>query len=427
MPNPAAFRVLARAFLGGEQSPEGIAARGAVVLGREWQWLQALAKRYLRFAEGKTRPRHRDVVEFLRRDAGLRRTKYFHSLAVSVWQTQPEEMRPAAAAADWPLPRIESCGDLADWLHIAPAELDWYADLKDLNTRAGASGLQHYHWRLLPKKSGGVRVIEAPKRNLKEIQRRILAEILELVPAHPAVHGFVKGRSIRTFAAPHAGRSVVLRMDLQDFFPGFRAARIQALFRTFGYPEAVADRLGGLCTNALRGREAPEIYRRPHLPQGAPTSPALANICSYRLDCRLAGLAEAAAVDYTRYADDLAFSGGPDFVRGAKRFSAHVAAILLDEGFAVNFRKTRIMRQGVRQHLAGLVVNSHVNVDRGDYDELKAILTNCVRHGLESQNRKAHPAFREHLAGRVGFVESVNLARGKKLRAILDGIAMDSA
>ena len=88
----------------------------------------------------------------------------------------------------------------------------------------------------------------------------------------------------------------------------------------------------------------------------------------------------------------------------------------------MNHRKTRIMRQGARQHLAGLVVNQHMNVQRTDFDLLKATLTNCARLGPDSQNRRDHPSFRAHLQGRVGFVESINPARGKRLRAILERI-----
>ena len=148
---------------------------------------------------------------------------------------------------------------------------------------------------------------------MKAVQRQILAGILNRVPAHPAVHGFVRGRSIKSFAEPHAGKVVVLRMDLKDFFPSVRRARVQALFRTLGYPEIAADLLGGIVTtrtprDVLRGfkgddlAEMRRMYEQSHLPQGAPTSPALANACCWRLDCRLAGLAEAAGAAYTRYA-----------------------------------------------------------------------------------------------------------------------------
>ena len=121
-------------------------------------------------------------------------------------------------------------------------------------------------------------------------------------------------------------------------------------------------------------------------------------------------------------ATHLAFSGTEELERRIERFSTHVAAILHEEGFAVHHRKTRIMRQGVRQYLAGLVANQRINVIRTDFDRLKATLTNCVRRGPESQNREAHPSFRLHLEGRVRFVETINPEKGKRLRAIFETI-----
>ena len=145
----------------------------------------------------------------------------------------------------------------------------------------------------------------------------------------------------------------------------------------------------------------------------------------YRADCRLSALARAAGATYTRYADDLAFSGGEQFEKGVDRFAAHVAAILHEEGFAVNHRKTRVMRRGVRQYLAGVVTNEHPNVVRADFDRLKAILTNCARHGPASQNRDGHAAFRAHLEGRVAFVEMINPQKGARLRRIFEKIAWE--
>jgi len=372
-------------------------------------------------------------MQFLRDDPGFRKawSKYFHELSVARWLTEPPQMQPVAVAARWELPAIESVGVLAEWLGLKIGELEWFADLKALGYKRPIPRLSHYHYRVLAKQSGNIRLIEAPKSRLKELQRQILSQILEKIPPHPAAHGFLKGRSIKTFVAPHVGQYVVLRLDLRDYFPTLAGARIQAFFRTLGYPEAVADLLGGICTNAVprdawkesdwnmdptRLREARVLYSRSHLPQGAPTSPALANLCSYRADSRLAGLARAVGATFTRYADDLAFSGSDAFERRVERFSTHVAAILTEEGFGVNHRKTRIMRQGVRQHLAGLVANQHLNIIRHDYDRLKAMLTNCVRHLPRGQNHASHPQFRSHLEGRVAFVEMVNPARGQRLR-----------
>jgi hypothetical protein len=436
MPNPYLVKALAASFLAGEMSVDLVAARGVRTLGRRWRWLRPLARRYVSTFRGGVRPASREVIRFLKADEGFRRacSKYSHQLSVKHWLNRSQRMLPVPAAQSWKVPAIESVAALADWLGITIDELLWFADLKGLRRLKSSSQLRHYHYRILIKRSGAVRLIEAPKARLKALQKQILTQILNKVPPHPAAHGFLKGRSIKTFAAPHAGKRVVVRMDLRDFFPTIGAARIQSFFRTAGYPESVAGLLAGICTNAAPRdlwqepgldverallREARNLYSRPHLPQGAPTSPALANLCAYRIDCRLAGLASAVAADYSRYADDLAFSGNDQFENCVERFSIHAAVILDEEGFAVHHRKTRIMRQGVRQHLAGLVTNDHINIMRPDFDRLKAILTNCARLGPSSQNRDGHPRFRAHLEGRIAFVEMINPVKGQRLRKIL--------
>jgi hypothetical protein len=196
--------------------------------------------------------------------------------------------------------------------------------------------------------------------------------------------------------------------------------------------------VAGLCTNrvpsALWHRpDAPEpgpdawrtrqLYRGTHLPQGAPTSPALANLCAYRLDCRLAGLAASAGATYTRYADDLAFSGDGPFARSVDRFLALAGSIAIEEGFAIQHRKTRVMRRGARQRLAGAVLNDRPNIARDDYDALKATLHNCLKHGPEAQNREGHNDFRAHLAGRIAHVATLNPERAARLRAVFERVA----
>jgi len=423
MQQAALISVLARSLLAGELDVEEARARAERTLGRRWRWLRTLASRYVAAFGGHTRPRHRDVVQFLLADRGFARAraKYRHEITIARWIAEPQRMQPAGAALAWKLPTLDSEGDLAAWLGTSDDELEWFADLKGL----AHDRFEHYSYRILPKRSGGVRLMESPKPRLKALQRRILAEILDRIPMHPAVHGFVKGRSIVTNARPHVGQRVVLRLDLEDFFPAFPAARVQALFRTLGYPEGVAARLAGICTNGAPrsvGREARALYRHPHLPQGAPSSPALANLMAYRLDCRLAGLAKSADALYTRYADDLTFSGGEAFKCGVKRFAAHAAGIALEEGFSVNHNKTRIMRQGVRQQVAGVVVNRKVAVRRKDVELLEAILINCARRGPASQNRAGVENFRAHLEGRVGFVAMVDEAKGRRLKALLGRI-----
>ncbi|MDT8389695.1 MAG: reverse transcriptase family protein [Lentisphaeria bacterium] len=277
------------------------------------------------------------------------------------------------------------------------------------------------------KPTGGWRLVEEPLYLLKTAQRCILHGILDRVPLHPAACAFTASRSVVDYAAPHVGRKVVLHLDIRNFFPSIRASRIHAMLTTLGFAAPVARLITGLCTSTVplkicRQHEGGEIYSSPHLPQGAPSSPALANIAAFRLDCRLAAAARSAGASYTRYADDLAFSGDANFARGIKRFLTLVWRIVYDEGFEIHHRKTRLMHQSVRQRLCGLVVNERINIDRQSYDRLKAILTNCLRHGLETQNRQGHPDFREHLRGRIAYVEQINPVKGARLLSLFDAL-----
>ncbi|HEY3988352.1 MAG TPA: reverse transcriptase family protein [Acidobacteriaceae bacterium] len=428
-------QALAHAVLAGDPELPAILARGEILLGRPWPWLRATAKRYLRTFTGITRPRHREVVAFLLADRSFRFAchKFGAELAIRNRLIGPEPMQPRGIFASLPLPQFDSIAALAAWLHLDINELEWFADLKGLSARSSQPALRHYKPVVIAKPFGDIRLIEAPKVRLKHLQRQLLTGILDLIPPHSAAHGFLKHRSIRSYVAPHIARAAVLRMDLRSFFPSIPRSRIQAIFRTFGYPEHVAWVLGALSTTSTpphvwrncgsdcdpqQLQIARALYRRTHLPQGAPTSPAIANLCCWRLDNRLAGLARAAGATYTRYADDIAFSGDEAFAKHAARFAIHVAAIAMEEGFHVHHRKTRLMRPGVRQHLAGLVVNQRANIPRHDFDELKAILTNSIRTGPDAQNRARHPDFRAHLAGRIAFVESIHPIRGQRLRAL---------
>lgn len=303
-------RTLAAAFVAGDLDVEGLVERGSEVLGKRWRWLRPLAQRVAARFGDRTRPRQTDVAEFIRGDSGFARASRKHELRVANALSPPSLMCPVPVAKAWPVPSIRTVGQLAEWLGVTVDELEWFADLRGLEFKRNEGRLRHYHYRPLAKGLGHVRLIEAPKARLKEIQRRILTDILNQIPPHTAAHGFRRHGSIRSFAAPHVGKAVVLKIDLQDFFPSIRAARIQAVFRTVGYPENVADLLGGLCTNSApldvwdnccdlpdgRKRHLRWLYAQPHLPQGAPTSPALANLCAYRLDCRLAGLALASGL-----------------------------------------------------------------------------------------------------------------------------------
>ena len=349
---------------------------------------------------------------------------------------KPPKFAPAPRFAGLDIPRLTTEGDLAAWLGLSAEHLEWFADQRRQQVRTVNAILQHYDYVFVPKSSGPPRLVEAPKPKLKALQRRILREILDKLPPHDCAFGFVAGRSCLDAAQQHAGEANVIALDLKDFFAGTPLKRVHGIFRSFGYPWAVARNLTDLCSTATpeavfmrlpRDKRhdwaTRRLYQTRHLAQGAPTSPALANFAAWGLDARLQGLAARLGCHYTRYADDLAFSGDGELAGRPGRLSNAIEAIVADEGYRLNAGKTRVMRTGRRQRLTGVVVNEHVNVPRTAFDCLKAILHNCVTHGPVSQNRAGAADFRAHLDGRIAWVEQVNPPRGEKLRAIYDLIA----
>lgn len=434
---------LADTFLAREASVDGMIAAATWALGRPWPWMPAVC--------GALHARTADHFYAFSRDelAQLINDDPAYELAWQPGGVHPQILhycidtpiapeRPAWLAA-LELPALATVGDLAQWLNVPPAELGWFADQWRI-TGPSAPALQHYHQRWVPKRAGGLRLIEIPKSRLRTMQRKILHQLLDRVPPHAAAHGFRRAHSCLTHAALHTGQACVIRMDLKNFFPSIPAARVHALFATLGYASSVAGMLARLCTTrtpasafesaavhaALRWDERAAL-RSPHLPQGSPCSPALANLCAHRLDMRLAALADTLGARYSRYADDLVFSGGVALARAMARFHPQVGAIAIEEGFALNMRKTRLMRTATRQRITGIVVNRHPNIARADIDVLKATLTNCARHGPASQNRDARPNWQAYLSGKVAYVQMVNPTRGLRLRALFESIAWPTA
>ncbi len=430
---------LADAVLAGPADTAAMARTMTDALGQSWPWVLPVCRRLRRRAGDDLHAYTRDEV------ADIICDHVGYDQAWSTPETVPRIHRYCLQAARPPektpwqaelaVPALATMGDLARWLCLPVAELAWYADQWRTNTPSTPQ-MRHYHYRWVPKQSGGVRLIEAPKLRLRAIQTRLLRRLLDQVAPHPAAHGFRRGHSCLTHASLHTGQAVLIRMDLKDFFPSIPASRVHALFAKLGYAHSVAAVLARLATHRtpslawsalpLATRPTPTTQsqlRERHLPQGAPSSPALANLCAFRLDIRLHALAQSLGARYSRYADDLAFSGPSAFARAAERFHVRVAAIALEEGFVLNTRKTRVMRAGVRQQLTGIVVNRHPNLARDEYDRLKAILTNCARHGPVSQNRDGRDNFRAHLEGKINYLAQLNPPRAAKLRRIFERIA----
>ncbi|MEV6304854.1 reverse transcriptase family protein [Actinoplanes sp. NPDC051861] len=408
---------LADALLTTSWRPEDMLATVRSVVPGRPAWARRLVTVVLRSYPRAPADRPRELRQFLVNLDGtprvaVRRAVIRHRLAAP---TRVVRMR-------WGAPGIGDLGELAEFLGLDDAALDWFADRREINRHARDERLRHYRYTWLPH-----RLIEAPKPRMRALQRQVLDQILTAVPVHDRVHGFVPGRGTHTSAHMHAGNAVLVSLDLRAFFSGITAARIHGLFRGIGYPEPVAHALTAVTTtrtpaHILRAAPGPylaALLRQPHLPQGAPTSPALANLCAFRLDRRLSGLADRLGVNYTRYADDLAFSGTLSNGR-IDRLVTLAGQIAHEEGFAIHPRKTRIRRQSQRQSLTGLVVNARPAVPREDYDRLRAILHNAATHGLAAANRDGHPDFAAHLAGRVAWMSHRHPSRAAKLNHLLE-------
>jgi RNA-directed DNA polymerase len=463
-------RAIAVAFLSGDAEPGAMAARASEAIGDELgDWLLPLAEELA----GATGGRGVEAVELI--ELILRCDHFTHQAEDERWEgwqvpwedelvvRAPSEVPerwtrgvPAALIAPvepyevaevtgggptpstpstraWAVPPIADIVELGEHLGLHVQHVRWYADQRGMERDAPDEALRHYTYRWIPKRSGGGRLLEMPKPMLRFFQRRILHEILDPIPLHAAAHGFRRGRSVATFAAPHAGHPTVIRLDLESFFASVSAARVVGIFRTAGYPDPVARSLAGMVTNTVpfavrRTAPGPRVdddgrHRRhltqlghPHLPQGAPTSPAIANLAAFGLDRRLGGLAATYSATYTRYADDLAFSGGHRLGRHQLQLVERVRRIVVAEGFRVNDAKTRVRTAGERQAVAGLVVNDHPQVPREEYDRLRAVLHDASVNGPAAANRAGHPDFRSHLLGRIGWVATGSSTRAAKLQ-----------
>ena len=308
-----------------------------------------------------------------------------------------------ARAPKLALPALANRAAVATLVGVAQANL---AKLMRPGTGKG-SGYVEFE---IAKAKGGTRKIAAPRKVLRSVQRKILDQILAKVPVHEACHGFVTGRSTVTNATPHEGAAIVIKLDLKDFFPTVHYRRVRGLFAQLGYSDDVAALLAGLTTYRPK-LEIGDVMWPGVLPQGAPTSPAIANLTCRRLDNRLAQLAKKVSATYTRYADDLTFSfaKAPEIRIG--RFLWFVDAICEQEGFIERPDKRRILRAKHQQRITGIVVNNGIHVPRADRKRFRAILHNCKKHGVASQ-ANGRTDFEAYLAGYAAYVHMVEPALG---------------
>ncbi|MGM0599700.1 MAG: reverse transcriptase family protein [Candidatus Rifleibacteriota bacterium] len=213
----------------------------------------------------------------------------------------------------------------------------------------------------LKSKSGKIRTIQAPDAELKKIQRLINYRLLAGLKTHLCCCGFESEKSIVHNALPHLGKKVIIKIDIKDYFSSTKSSRVKYYFKKIGWNNEVAEFLTRLTT--YRGS----------LPQGAPTSPRLSNLINYRLDARLAGIANKYDATYTRYADDITFSLMQDDDTAIRELLRLSRTALTDFSYRPNKKKTRVLRSHQQQKITGLVVNQKLQLPRKTRKWLRAI------------------------------------------------------
>ncbi len=310
------------------------------------------------------------------------------------------------------LPIYSTAEEIATAMGISVGELRFLAFDRKISTTS------HYIRFKIPKKTGGERTISAPMPRLKRSQYWILRNILEKLEIHDAAHGFRRDRSIVTNAQPHVGSEVIINLDLKDFFPSISYKRVKGIFSSFGYSEAAATIFALLCTEAdveeleLDGQTYYVALGTRHLPQGAPTSPAITNILCRRLDRRLTAMAAELGFTYTRYADDLTFSASGDRLRGICNVLRRTESIVAHEGLTIHPDKTRILRRSRQQEVTGVVVNTKPNIDKDTLKRFRATLYQIEKDGPAGKHWGHSSDLFAAVQGFANFVAMLNPEKG---------------
>jgi RNA-directed DNA polymerase len=253
----------------------------------------------------------------------------------------------------------------------------------------------YYRTYKIPKKNGGFRTIKEPLPGLKQTQQWILRNILEPIPVSRFAKAYKKKVSLRENARFHQHQPVLLTVDLVDFFGSIDTKAIQKTFQSLGYAQPMASLLAKLCT--LNNQ----------LPQGAPTSPYLSNLVFRELDEEIASYCIRHSIRYTRYADDLAFSG--DFK--PEEVLHFLSSVLSNKPFIINDKKTRIMRPYQRQIVTGIVVNKKIQAPIPFRRKVRQELHFIEKFGLLEHARtqgKSPFSCYEQLKGKIQFIQQVN-------------------
>lgn len=241
------------------------------------------------------------------------------------------------------------------------------------------------------KKSGGLREINAPCYQLSILLYLINILLKAIYTPKSCVTGFAEGRSIVMNASMHTGHHYVFNIDLENFFPSIPQARVWARLQLdpFNFSTEVASVVAGLCchTNAEGTQNV--------LPQGAATSPLLTNAICDKLDRRMLGVARKFGLHYSRYADDMTFSSMHNVYQEDSEFRNGIKRIIEEQGFKMNDKKTRLLRDGQRQEVTGLTVNENVNLTKKYIRDLRCILHIWEKEGYGKAYAYFYPFYKK--------------------------------
>ncbi|WP_396601250.1 reverse transcriptase family protein [Algibacter sp. R77976] len=253
---------------------------------------------------------------------------------------------------------------------------------------------RHYE---IPKKAGGTRLISEPLPSLKEIQRWIIDVILANVPVSKFAKAYKKNGSVFKHAFLHKSQEVVFALDIKDFFRNINEKMIFKMFSNFGYTNHLSGILCKLCS------------LENELAQGAPTSPIISNILLREFDNLIGNKVISMGGRYSRYADDLTFSGNFDFP--FEEIVIEVENMLNDLGFSLNEAKTKKMPNYRRQMVTGVIVNEKVQISKKDRREIRQACHYIKNFGLKNHLEKIGETRRNytnHLMGRINFGLQMN-------------------
>lgn len=292
------------------------------------------------------------------------------------------------------LPVIQNMDDFSNQTHISKYTIYQLSKNSDF----------YYKTYTIPKKSGKPRDISQPSKKLKGLQSWILVNILNKLKVSNSCKGFEKGFSIYDNAKPHIGANLILTIDLKDFFPTITQKQIFNIFKAIGYNDLLAVIFSKICT--YNGT----------LPQGSPCSPKLANLTAWQLDVRLQGYVGKRGISYTRYADDLSFSGLAPLK--VIQIIPKIKEIIIDEGYKINPSKTRIAGVSRAKIVTGLTItNNSAGIGKNKY---KIIRSKIFHLTLPSEQTNTELLY--EVSGWLAFLKSVDIKRLNKAKKFIEDL-----